>query len=324
MLHGFGKPTHDADGNKISYQASLHNLRRFWCYASILIPEDKRRGDFGLKSKPCMIVGHPHDSKTLWRIWDPEFQKVKAQWEVIFNKERNAYMSCLHQSNQINTDMFGLSKDEEYIEETDTGDEPLRRHNSDPTLSGKRSTSHMHKAPDEEAENAHSRRLRREDQTAQCSAADPENITDSRRLRRKYLTARRSAAAIKKSCQVPPAAAATAPPSGSRFTRSQGETSAEASTASGADPFTYIEAMESPQRDHWKRATKEESTSILLNITFSALNSWEARQLQVKPIGSKRVYKTKRNPHGSTQYKALLVIKGYEQTDFGETYPPVG
>jgi len=26
MLHGFGKPTHDAAGNEISYQASLHNL----------------------------------------------------------------------------------------------------------------------------------------------------------------------------------------------------------------------------------------------------------------------------------------------------------
>ena len=39
MLHEFGKPTHDADGNKISYQASLYNLRRFRCYASRLIPE---------------------------------------------------------------------------------------------------------------------------------------------------------------------------------------------------------------------------------------------------------------------------------------------
>jgi hypothetical protein len=29
MLHGIGKPTHDADGNEISYEASLHNLRRF-------------------------------------------------------------------------------------------------------------------------------------------------------------------------------------------------------------------------------------------------------------------------------------------------------
>jgi hypothetical protein len=26
MLHGFGKPTHNADGNEISYQAPLHDL----------------------------------------------------------------------------------------------------------------------------------------------------------------------------------------------------------------------------------------------------------------------------------------------------------
>jgi len=44
MLHGFGYPTHDADGNNISYQASLHNLRRFGCYASRPIPKVQRRG----------------------------------------------------------------------------------------------------------------------------------------------------------------------------------------------------------------------------------------------------------------------------------------
>jgi len=69
---------------------------------------------------------------------------------------------------------------------------------------------------------------------------------------------------------------------------------------------------------------EEESTSILLNNTFSTLNSREAWQLQVKPIGSTWVYKTKHNPDGSTWYKAQLVIKGYEQMDFGETYAPVG
>ena len=69
---------------------------------------------------------------------------------------------------------------------------------------------------------------------------------------------------------------------------------------------------------------EEESTSILLKNTFSALNSEKAWQLRVKPIGSKSVYETKHNPDGSTQYKARLVIKGYEQTDFGATYAPVG
>jgi len=82
--------------------------------------------------------------------------------------------------------------------------------------------------------------------------------------------------------------------------------------------------MEHPQRDHCKRAMEEESTSILLNNTISALNPREARQLQIKPFGSKSVYTTKHNPDGSTRYIAHLVIKGYKQTDFGETYAHVG
>jgi len=41
-------------------------------------------------------------------------------------------------------------------------------------------------------------------------------------------------------------------------------------------------------------------------------------------ICSKWVYKSKHNPDRSTLYKARLVIEGYEQTDFGETYAPVG
>jgi hypothetical protein len=181
MLHGFGKPTHDADGNEISYQAPLHNLRRFGCYVSRLIAEIQcHQGMFGPGSKPCMMGGYTHDSKSLWRIWDPEFQRVKTQSEVVFDKERNAHMSCQHGSNEI--DMFDLPEDEEYVEETDTGDKPLR--DSQPTQIGKRSKSHMREAPDEEAENPHRRSLRRDDQTAQRSAANAENIAHSRCLRR--------------------------------------------------------------------------------------------------------------------------------------------
>jgi len=68
---------------------------------------------------------------------------------------------------------------------------------------------------------------------------------------------------------------------------------------------------------------EEECTSILLNNTFTTVNSREARQLRVKRIDSKWGYKMKHNPDGTILYKACLVIKGYEQTDFGETYAPV-
>jgi hypothetical protein len=80
MLYGFGTLTYNADGNEISYQDSLHNLCRFGCYASRPIPEVQRRqGKFSPRYNPCMVVDYTHDSKTLTMIWDPEFQKVKAQ-----------------------------------------------------------------------------------------------------------------------------------------------------------------------------------------------------------------------------------------------------
>ena len=154
---------------------------------------------------------------------------VKTQSEFVFDEERNAHTLCQHGRKEIN--MIGVPEDEEYVEETDTGDEPHRdsqttRIGSQPTEIGRRSNTPMHEAPDEAAENAHSRHLCREDQTAQRSAANAENIAHSWRLRREDQTGRRSAAAIKKSIQVLPAA--TAPTIGSCVTRSHGKASTEA------------------------------------------------------------------------------------------------
>jgi len=41
-----------------------------------------------------MMVGYVHDSTTLWRIWDAENNRVKAQSDVIFDKGSKAYISC--------------------------------------------------------------------------------------------------------------------------------------------------------------------------------------------------------------------------------------
>ena len=80
--------------------------------------------------------------------------------------------------------------------------------------------------------------------------------------------------------------------------------------------------MAGPLRDHWKRAIHEDSPFFILNNTFTAVNSTESKQFPVKPVGSRCAFKTKRNPDGSIQYKARLVIKGYDQTIIGETYAP--
>jgi hypothetical protein len=174
-------------------------------------------------------------------------------------------MLCQHGSNEI--DMFGLPEDEENVEETDTGDEPLRdsqpmqigyqptqigyhptqiciqpteigsqptQIGSQPTEIGMISTYHTHQGTDKEAEIAHSRNLCRKNQPAQCLAANAENITHSRCFRRDDQTARCFAAAIRKSSHVP--LAAPAPTIRSGVTSSHGKASAEALTAFPEDP----------------------------------------------------------------------------------------
>jgi len=79
-----------------------------------------------------MIVGNVHDSTTVWRILDPEHNTVKAQSDVIFDKDRNVYISCpqsLKRKNSSETeqpeiteelteiDLFDLPQAEIHIED---------------------------------------------------------------------------------------------------------------------------------------------------------------------------------------------------------------
>jgi len=91
--------------------------------------------------------------------------------------------------------------------------------------------------------------------------------------------------------------------------RSQGEASIDALTASIKDLLRYAEVMNSSHRHHWNSVKEKDSTLILLNNTISIPNSQGAQQLQLKPIGSKWIYKSNHNPDGFTKYNALIVIQ---------------
>ena len=99
--------------------------------------------------------------------------------------------------------------------------------------------------------------------------------------------------------------------------------SALMSTAIDGDPDTYEEAMASDEKELWKAAIREECTSIIRDKTFAQVSNFTGR-IPSRPIGSKWVFKTKRNPDGTIRYKVRLVIEGYMQSDWGETYAPVG
>lgn len=42
--------------------------------------------------KPWMMVSYKHNSKTLWRLWHPKWQRVKTESEVFVEEDRNPHM----------------------------------------------------------------------------------------------------------------------------------------------------------------------------------------------------------------------------------------
>jgi hypothetical protein len=112
------------------------------------------------------------------------------------------------------------------------------------------------------------------------------------------------------------------------------------------DPVNYQDAMSRPDAEEWKEAMKEEWHALLENNTFQVFNEElipgedmttmrivdldEFTPIElppgIKPIDSKWIFRMKRNPDGSTRYKARLVIRGFQQIkgrDYDETYAPV-
>ena len=71
----------------------------------------------------------------------------------------------------------------------------------------------------------------------------------------------------------------------------------------------------------WKEAMKEEHNSLLLNDTWSYVKRADVHE---NIISCKWVYRIKENhDNDSLRFKARLVIRGFEQTECGETYAPV-
>jgi hypothetical protein len=89
-----------------------------------------------------------------------------------------------------------------------------------------------------------------------------------------------------------------------------------------AEPTSYREAMEGPERANWQKAIGEELFSLVKNNTWSLTKLPPGR----RAIASKWVFKKKVNANGTIRYKARLVIKGCQQRagiDFEETFAPV-
>ena len=76
------------------------------------------------------------------------------------------------------------------------------------------------------------------------------------------------------------------------------------------DLTTYKETIVSPQSNFWIDAMIDEMTSMSQNKMWSLVNLPDG----CKPIGSKWVFKTKRDAKGQVErYRERILAKGYSQ-----------
>ena len=87
-----------------------------------------------------------------------------------------------------------------------------------------------------------------------------------------------------------------------------GETYEAISEEAGLDPYTYKEAMNDIDANHWIKAKKSELDSMYSNQIWDLVKAPN----DIKPVGCKWVYKRKRGIYGKVEtFKARLVVKGY-------------
>ncbi|KMQ87258.1 retrovirus-related pol polyprotein from transposon tnt 1-94 [Lasius niger] len=89
------------------------------------------------------------------------------------------------------------------------------------------------------------------------------------------------------------------------------------------EPKSFSQAVNSSNKQHWKKAMEEEIASLKENSTWSLVEL----PAGCKAISNRWIYRVKRNAEGEiSRYKARLVVRGFSQRegiDFNETFSPV-
>jgi transposase InsO family protein len=87
-------------------KSPLQHLRRFGCIAYKFVPKEQRKDKkFGIRSRPCMMLGYVHDTTKIWRIWDFNRGLHGGAVEcsnVVFREDQNGYSTPENDDDDVN------------------------------------------------------------------------------------------------------------------------------------------------------------------------------------------------------------------------------
>lgn len=275
-------------------KSHVESLRRFGCLGFIRHPKPETK--FEKRAIKAVLVGY---TTTGYLLWHPTSRKIIESRHVRFNEKRvykDEYKGTSEKQNQetvIETDEISWNEQEgQETNRTPQEEEKKPKKRGRPRKSQQRTKSQDQKEKMEiSAPMTRSKRKRE-------AEAQIRNVSSNRRISEK---------------------------SGIE-TNTISEQMQCFAANSIREPTTYSEAMQTDEREDWKRAVKEELNSMKENQVWKLVNKSEISERVANVIDSRWVFKRKLETDGSIRFKARLVIRGFKdknQYDLSETYAPV-
>jgi len=317
----------------------LGHLRRFGCLAFKLIPKELRKGKFTERSKRCIFLGYVHDTTGIWRLWDPAGSRIVQASDIVFDESKvlgtrksdgaevDILKACVPDDmppeeesdaviapHQLSSNRIGLqsgmsdSEQPDSTEKTTTTPEIVEDESERPEFNETQAEEPTEKQ--RSSPNSADHPMANVDD---CEEASPAESIRLDKPSQDPITLRRSQRLLSNTKGHPHAAIASTS-AGRGFTVAGPED----------DPISYREALRSHYCANWKSAMREEFRSLIDNKTWSVVLISDINNKHgIHPIGCKWVFRMKTNPDSTIRFKARLVVKGYEQQLFGETFAPV-
>jgi hypothetical protein len=104
----------------------LHHLQRFGCTVYKHIPKEQRHDKkFGIRSRPCMMIGYVHKTTKIWKLWDWQTKRAIECSNTIFHEEENAIGATMDNAEaamQRYDNAVQFPTDNEEIDDSNTDD----------------------------------------------------------------------------------------------------------------------------------------------------------------------------------------------------------